>query len=95
MAELDNKTVHCYSLKTDFLGHFFNGSKRLFEVGEVVKIANISICDCGKEALYNARQINGEYVTEGDQIVIDMEGDVRYRPVCGPCFLTKVLKKVR
>lgn len=45
-----------------------------------------TICACGRKATCNGRKINGEYVFEGDQVAIDMQGDVEYQSLCPQCW---------
>ena len=54
-----------------------------------------TICECGKKATINARFVNGELVTEGDQVAIDGFDNVTYQSMCPKCYFnkTKVLKK--
>ena len=49
----------------------------------------MAICDCGKKARFNARKVNGEYVYDGEQVLIG--ADESYDPLCETCFLNKVL----
>lgn len=84
--------VICYGLRTDLRSHLFTGSKRLMEVAdEIEELA--TICSCGQKARFNARIIDGEYTTEGDTIAIDDNDSIKYEPLCGKCFLQKVLKR--
>ena len=43
----------------------------------------------GKKARFNARKVNGEYVYDGEQVLIG--ADESYDPLCETCFLNKVL----
>lgn len=71
--------VICYGLKTDFLGNFFEGSKRLFEIAD--KLEEIKqICWCGRKALFNARLSDGKIVRRGEQI--NLGGDDKYVALC-------------
>lgn len=76
--------VLCYGLRTDFLTHLFEGSRRLFEVADSVTEIK-TICECGKKAIVNAR-IDGEgkIVTEGGQILIG--GNDSYIAMCHSCW---------
>ena len=76
--------VLCYGLRTDFLTHLFEGSRRLFEVADSVTEIK-TICSCGKKAIVNAR-IDGEgkIVTEGGQILIG--GNDSYMAMCHSCW---------
>lgn len=79
-----NVPVLCYGLRTDFLTHLFEGSRRLFEVADSVTEIK-TICGCGKKAIVNAR-IDGEgrIVTEGGQILIG--GNDSYVAMCHSCW---------
>ena len=39
----------------------------------------------------NARKVNGKYVMEGESVVIDGEANVEYVPLCGKCYMEKVM----
>lgn len=81
--ELDVPAL-CYGLRTDFLTHLFEGSRRLFEVADSVTEIK-TICGCGKKAIVNAR-IDGEgkVVTEGGQIMLG--GNDSYIAMCHSCW---------
>ena len=83
-----NIPVICYGLKTDFQGNLFPGSAALLRYADTINEL-ISICNCGKKARFNARKVNGEYVFDGEQVVIG--ADESYDPLCGKCYLEKVL----
>ncbi len=76
--------VLCYGLRTDFLTHTFEGSRRLFEVADSITEIK-TICSCGKKAIVNAR-IDGEgrIVTEGGQIMLG--GNDAYVAMCHSCW---------
>ena len=83
--------VLCYGLRTDFLTHLFEGSRRLFEVADSITEIK-TICSCGKKALVNAR-IDGEgkIVTEGGQILIG--GNDSYVAMCHSCWKNTIAKQ--
>lgn len=82
--------VICYGLKTNFKGELFEGSKALLEkADEIEELA--TICSCGKKAKFNARVENGEFVFTGKEVAIDGI-DATYKPLCGECYVSKVLK---
>lgn len=88
-----NIPVICFGLKTNFKSEFFEGSKRLFELSDKFKKLE-TICKCGKKARFNARKINGKYVKDGLENVIDKENkEIKYVPLCGKCYLEKVFEK--
>ena len=75
--------VICYGLKTNFKSYLFEGSKRLIEIADSITEIK-SLCSCGANATVNARLINGELVTSGDEIVIG--GDETYVAMCYTCW---------
>ena len=83
--------VLCFGLRTDFLSHLFEGSRRLFEVAD--SIAEIkTICECGSKATINARlDGNGNIVTEGSQVLIG--GNESYIAMCHKCWKKKIKKQ--
>ena len=92
IAKIKDIHVLCYGLKTDFTSKLFEGSKRLFELADSY-IELVTICSCGKKARFNARKVNGKYTTSGDSVMIDGENKkVEYIPLCGKCYMQKVLK---
>ena len=81
-----NIPVLCFGLRTDFLTHLFEGSKRLFEVAD--SIAEIkTICRCGRKATVNARLgKDGRILTAGRQI--ELGGNERYIAMCHKCWIS-------
>lgn len=76
--------VLCFGLRTDFLTHMFEGSKRLFEIADSITEIK-TICSCGNKAIVNARiDSNGNVVTEGGQIMIG--GNDSYVAMCHRCW---------
>ena len=89
IAKTKDIPIICYGLKTNFKGELFKGSKPIIELADELEEL-ITICKCGKRAKFNARIINGEYVKEGDEVAIDGI-DAYYEPLCGKCYIEKVL----
>lgn len=82
--------VICYGLRTDFKTNLFPGSERLLAIAdEIDEMA--TICRCGQKARFNARIVNGEFVSEGEQVAIDEMNNVSYESLCGECYLDKVM----
>ncbi len=75
--------VLCFGLRTDFLTHLFEGSRRLFEVADSINEIK-TICSCGNKAIVNARICDGKVVTEGGQILIG--GNDSYVAMCHNCW---------
>lgn len=82
--------VLCFGLRTDFLCHLFEGSRRLFEIAD--SVAEIkTICECGAKATVNARlDGNMNVVTEGVQVMLG--GNDRYIAMCHKCWCEKIKK---
>ncbi len=83
--------VICYGLRTNFKSELFLGSTRLLALADELNEFK-SLCSCGNMARFNARRLNGDYLSDGDDILIDGSCDVEYIPLCGECYLEKVLK---
>jgi thymidine kinase len=67
--------VFAVGILTDFQTCLFPGSQRLVELCDKLEVLQVrSLCWCGNRATHNARTVNGEMVTEGDQVVV---GDTR------------------
>ena len=83
--------VLCFGLRTDFLTHCFEGSRRLLEVADSIYEIK-TICSCGKKAIVNAR-IDGEgrVVTEGGQILLG--GNDTYVAMCHSCWVKAIEKQ--
>ena len=71
--------VLCYGLRADFRSELFAGSKRLFEMADVIEEIP-TICWCGKRAHFNARISDGQIVRSGEQIYI--WGNESYVALC-------------
>jgi len=69
--------VIAYGLRTDFKMNGFEGSERILLLAHSIEELK-TICRCGKKALFNARKVNGEFVSDGAQVAIDGENKVEY-----------------
>ena len=86
-----NIPVLCYGLRTDFLTHMFEGSRRLFEVADSITEIK-TICSCGKKAIVNARiDWEGKVITEGGQIMLG--GNDAYVAMCHSCWKKKIAEQ--
>lgn len=85
-----NIPVICYGLRADAFTHLFTGSKRLFEIADVLEELK-AICKCGDKATHNLRFDRDSETLElipifsGPQIAIDGI-DSEYDSVCRPCY---------
>lgn len=83
--------VICYGLRTNFKSELFVGSSRLLAIADELNEFK-SLCSCGNMARFNARRLNGKYILDGDSVLIDGESSVEYVPLCGGCYIDKVLE---
>ncbi len=84
--------IVCYSLRTNFQMRCFEGSAALLELADSI-VEQKTICGCGSIARHVGRMVNGEFVSKGDEIVIDGKFDnTQYIPLCAECYLEKVKK---
>lgn len=92
ISKLYDIPVMAFGLRTNFKSDAFIGSPRLLELADEISELP-TICRCGKKARMNARKVDGEFITEGESVVIDGEfANVEYEAVCGKCYLEKVVK---
>ncbi|MCS6710790.1 thymidine kinase [Brachybacterium sp. EF45031] len=86
VAKVDDISVICYGLRTDFLTRQFPGSSRLFQLADNFEKLP-TMCRCGRQAEFNCRVVDGRHVFHGDQVAIDGAGSVTYESLCGQCFM--------
>ncbi|MFT3969966.1 MAG: thymidine kinase [Micropruina sp.] len=66
--------VYCFAILTDLRTELFPATRRLVELCDRMELLQVRPrCWCGAPATHNARTLNGEMVTEGDQVMV---GDV-------------------
>lgn len=85
IAVRQNIPVICYGLRTDFSMRGFEGSERLLLLAHSLEELK-TICRCGRKAILNGRKIDGKFVFEGEQVVIDGGGHVEYESLCAHCY---------
>lgn len=90
IAKLYDIPVICYGLRTTFQTKLFEGSVPIMELADELEEL-VTICKCGSRAKFQARKVNGVYVTEGSEVAIDGENSVTYEPLCGKCYIEDVL----
>lgn len=90
VSKLCDIPVICYGLRVNFLGNSFEGGRRLLEISDVLEELP-TICSCGSIARMVGRWVDGKFVLDGDEVVIDGTRNVKYIPLCGKCYLEKVL----
>lgn len=93
LAAAHDIPVMAYGLRTDFRTHAFPASLRLFEVAHVTRELE-TMCahgdGCEHKAKFNARQYDGIYVNEGNQVAIDGAGKVSYLALCATHYIQNV-----
>lgn len=84
-ADID---VYAFGLATDFRSELFPGSKRLFELADVVTPLQVEVlCWCGRSGRYNGRVVDGTLAKEGTQVMVAdtaaaTPAHVRYQVLC-------------
>lgn len=82
--------VLCYGLLTNFKTQLFEGSKRLVEIADSLTEIK-SVCKCGRKATVNARLVNGNIVTTGEEIQIG--ADESYEGMCYNCYMKRLCEQ--
>ena len=82
IAEEFDKPVYTYGLRTDFQLNFFEGSEALFKYADTINGVS-KTCQCGNEAIVNARYDDEGIIYEGDQIVLGSND--KYKALCYTC----------
>ena len=83
IAEEFDKPVYAYGLRTDFKMNFFEGSEYLFKFADVINGLS-KTCECGNEAIINARYDDNGIIYEGEQVVLGSND--KYKALCYNCF---------
>ncbi|MBQ4070930.1 MAG: thymidine kinase [Clostridia bacterium] len=88
IADVLEKPVLCFGLRTDFMTRLFPGSLRLFEVADTISEIK-TMCECGRKATVNARiDDGGNVLTEGRQVMLG--GNERYVAMCHSCWRKRI-----
>ena len=89
--------VFAFGILTDFRTKLFPGSARLLELADRVQYLQVeALCWCGSRALHNARTINGEMTTDGDQVMVgDVSSgtEVSYEVLCRRHYRAQLTSK--
>lgn len=79
--------IHCYGLKTDFMGNLFPGSSALLRFADSFSELEHSLCWCGAKATMNTRITgDGRVIKEGDQVLIDTNTSGNPAIYIGLCY---------
>lgn len=78
--------VFAFGIMTDFRTRMFPASARLVELADRVETLQVqALCWCGRRATHNARTVDGQMVTDGEQVVVGDTGSggtVAYEVLC-------------
>ena len=87
VTELDIP-VMAYGLRLNFrlTDGGFEGATRLLQIAHDIDEIK-TICECGRKATCNARFLNGKFVADGPDVLIDDgKTEIEYRAICPKCF---------
>ena len=80
--------VMAYGLRLNFrlTDGGFEGATRLLQMAHDIDEIK-TICECGRKATLNARFLNGEFMADGPDVLIDDgTSEVEYRAICPKCY---------
>ena len=82
-----NIPVMAYGLRLNFRCEDggFEGATRLLQIAHDIEEIK-TICECGKKATYNSRFLNGKFVCDGPDVLIDGTTEIEYRALCPACY---------
>lgn len=93
IVDLMGINVVCYGLRTDFMTHLFDGSKRLFEIADEIEKLS-SFCECGGTSEVNAKiDSDGMIEVSENGPVVEVGAEERYKPMCRKCFFDTVFQR--
>ena len=80
--------VMAYGLRLNFrlTDGGFEGATRLLQMAHDIDEIK-TICECGRKATLNARFLNGEFMADGpDGLIDDGTSEIEYRAICPKCY---------
>jgi thymidine kinase len=79
--------VMCYGLRLNFRREDggFEGATRLLQIAHDIEEIK-TICECGKKATFNSRFLDGKFVKDGPDVLIDGTSEIEYRALCPACY---------
>ena len=83
-----NIPVMAYGLRLNFrlTDGGFEGATRLLQIAHNLEEIK-TICECGHKATCNARFLNGKFVKDGPDVLIDDgKTKIEYRAICPACY---------
>ena len=89
--------VFAFGILTDFRTRMFPGSARLVELADrVLPLQVEALCWCGARATHNARVLNNQMITEGEQVVVgdvSSKDSIGYEVLCRRHHMRKVISR--
>lgn len=76
--------VICYGLRTDFKTQLFEGSRRLFEVADIIQEIKTTCAFCERAATWNLKLVGGKATATGP--IVELGCEERYLPACAACY---------
>lgn len=82
-----NIPVMCYGLRLNFrqTDGGFEGATRLLQIAHDIEEIK-TICECGRKATFNSRFLDGKFISDGPDVLIDGTTEVEYRALCPGCY---------
>ena len=82
-----NIPVMCYGLRLNFrqTDGGFEGATRLLQIAHDIEEIK-TICECGHKATFNSRFLDGKFISDGPDVLIDGTTEVEYRALCPVCY---------
>ena len=79
--------VMAYGLRLNFrlTDGGFEGATRLLQIAHDIEEIK-TICECGHKATCNARFLDGKFVADGPDVLIDGTTEIEYRAICPACY---------
>lgn len=79
--------VMAYGLRLNFRREDggFEGATRLLQIAHDIEEIK-TICECGRKATYNSRFLDGKFVSDGPDVLIDGTTEIEYRAICPACY---------
>lgn len=81
--------VVCYGLRTDYMGNFFEGSKRLMEISDSIEEIKTVCVDCDRKAIINAKfyvENQKKIIIKKGENSIELGAEEKYQPMCWKCW---------
>lgn len=90
-ALIHNVDIVFYGLMTDFTGKNFKASEWIMDIANDVHVieSECEIDGCERDAVFNARFVDGILTNKGEQLVAEKN---MYKALCPMCYVSKLSK---